>query len=85
MPRVRLRLELPPDLHVSDEEVRAAVLHGLSELKEDPLYKAQGHAHESEVRKLPHRYPQSLIEKSGKVYAAQMERMIDEIVEALLS
>ncbi len=77
MSRARVRLELPPDFPVSDEDVRAALQHGLDDL-------IKGHTHDK-LRKLPHRHVQSLIDRSRVIYEKQMALMLEEIQAALLS
>lgn len=72
MARIKLRIELPRDLPVSDEQVRAAVLSGLHDL------------HKSEsARQHRSRYLQALIDKSTDIYETQMRAMIEEIKDVL--
>jgi hypothetical protein len=85
MPRVRLRLELDPDVDLSNDDVRSSVLEGiqaqLREIAGVDLRKAD--AHVCGARKLPHRYPQALIEESTKSARAVFTSMMQEIHNVL--
>jgi hypothetical protein len=76
----RLRLELPPDVDLGDEDVRHQLLHAV----EDQLHAAAGGDLEkadkpSEPRRLAHTYPQSLIEgtaaRADKVFRAMLKEI----------
>lgn len=73
MTRVRARLELPPDLSVDADEVRGR----LSEALHDELCKAE------RARKLPHKFPQSLVDQSVRQYRKLADQMLDEILDVL--
>lgn len=85
MGRIRLRLEADPDVDLSDVDVRESVLESvraqLQEAAGSDLQKAQTHG--SGPRKLPHRYPQALIERTTKTSHKLMRAMVKEIVAVL--
>jgi hypothetical protein len=78
MARVRVRLELPPDLDVSDAEVRGALADQVEAHLGNHLCKAQG-----APRKLPHKHPQSIVDRATRAYQAQLDQMLDEIFDVL--
>ena len=54
------------------------------------LVETEGDSHDHDMvkangqpRKLPHRYPQTLVDKSAELYEQHMGRMIDAIAEVL--
>jgi len=85
--RIRLRLEADPDVDLNDVDVRESVLESIrAQLDEEAgadLQKAQTHTHGSGPRKLPHRYPQALIERTTKTSRKLMQSMVEEITTVL--
>lgn len=82
MSRVRLWPELDPDVDLSREDVRAYVLHEVEHRLEAEAGMELSKA-EKGPRKLPHRYPQSLIEGTTKQAGRLMRAMVEEIHDVL--
>ena len=75
MTRVRVSLELPPDLDVDDDRVRGPLVDALH----DQLCKSK-HKHH---RQLPHKHPQKMIHNATERYSEEMDQMISEILKVL--
>lgn len=77
--RVKVRLELPDDLTVSDEQVVAAFEASLRDLvKGGPRPPKAPRA-----RRFTRAYPQARVDASLTVYERHMRAMIDEIASVL--
>lgn len=80
---------MDPDVDITDAGVRSNILENiqaqLREIAGSELQKAESHNHGSGPRKLPHRYPQALIEgttkSAKKVFAAMVQEIHDVLTE----